>query len=59
MSNYNYSDISAEGIKNVILSNGFVVSKAWNRKRLIEECEMLINRDDIDIIDLILEESGE
>jgi|LWDU01.1.fsa_nt_gi hypothetical protein len=52
-------DLSNEGIINVITSAGFVTAADWDRSRLIHELKMLINRGDIDEIQIIIEESGE
>ncbi len=54
-----YYGISTEGIVNVIESAGFSVSPHWDRKRIVEKCDMLIDIDAIDEIELILEADGE
>ena len=57
--NYEYEDISTNGIVNVIRSAGFSILGHWDRNRIIAECDMLIDRGDIDEIELILEEGAE
>ena len=52
--NYDYSDISTDGIRNVI--NG---RPNQSRDELIEECEELLGCGELDEIDLIIEENGE
>ena len=54
-----YYGISTEGIVNVIENAGFSVSPNWDRKRIVEKCDMLIDIDAIDEIELILEADGE
>lgn len=49
--NYDYSDISTDGIRNVI--NG---RPNQSRDELIEECEELLGCGELDEIDLIIEE---
>jgi len=56
---YDYTNISREGIRNVIINAGFCADKKWDKERVSKEADMLIARGDLDEIDLILEESGE
>lgn len=52
--NYDYSDISTDGIRNVV--NGL---PNQSRDSLIEECEELLACGELDEIELIIEENGE
>lgn len=49
-----YAGITTEAIINVIKDAGFSVLPHWDRKRIVEECDMLIDKQKIDEIELIL-----
>ncbi len=49
-----YYGVSTEAIVNVIKDAGFSVLPHWDRKRIVEECDMLIDKLEIDEIELIL-----
>jgi hypothetical protein len=57
-SDYDFEKFTAGDISRVIINNGFLVNKNWNRDRLIDEANYLIDTDKIDEIEFIMEESS-
>jgi hypothetical protein len=55
---YGFEKFTSADIRRVIVNNGFTTNSNWDRDRLIDEANYLIETDKIDEIEFIMEESG-